>query len=475
MALRSHRRDNDRGAILVHVALSLLAMMAFVAFTLDYGVMWASRAQAQNSADAGALAGAVALVFDNPSDFTSSGPAKLNAFEATQRNVVWGNSPTVDIETDITFPTCPTDVGGGTCIRVDVHRTQVTGNPLPMFFGQLFGRVTQDIRASATAQVSGANSARCMLPFLLADRWADYVDPTPETTVFANDGDHTGGTLQDAIDGWSNNDLYENDASAPDDLYIAPYNAGHTGWTTDTDYGRQLVLHEPVGKFSAGWAGIADLPNLGTGAEVYRQALYDCDFNSAYVAIAAEDHDCQDPGNGYPNSGTTEQMGLDGCIGIKTGWVAEPTDHGVTGGGPVPGGDALIEQDPTAVWRSTGVNFGPDGQEGGVVPAPGSIVNNMDSPRIRPVPVFDITEYMVNGCTGTGCIAKVVNIVGFFVEGLCRDVEAAGGLDDGNQCDPDSDDRYQVVGRIVTLPGDLVGAGAPVEESSFLKTVRLVR
>ena len=43
MALRSHRLGNDRGAILVHVAMSLLALMAFTAFTLDYGVLWSSR------------------------------------------------------------------------------------------------------------------------------------------------------------------------------------------------------------------------------------------------------------------------------------------------------------------------------------------------------------------------------------------------------------------------------------------------
>ena len=153
MALRSHQLGNDRGAILVHVAMSLLALMAFSAFTIDYGVLWSSRGQAQNAADAGALAAGVALAYDNANDLSDSGPAKLNAFEAAQKNLVWGKVPDVDITTDVTFPPCPPDAGGGTCVRVDVHRTTSRANALPMFFGQLFGRTTQDIRATATAQL----------------------------------------------------------------------------------------------------------------------------------------------------------------------------------------------------------------------------------------------------------------------------------------------------------------------------------
>ena len=188
MALQSRQLGNDRGAILVHVAMSLLALMAFSAFTIDYGVLWSSRGQAQNAADAGALAGAVALAFDDASDLTSAGPAQQNALVAAQTNLVWGEAPDVLVDTDITFPTCPPDAGGGTCIRVDVHRTNARGNALPMFFGQLFGRPFQDMRATATAQVGGANAARCMLPFMLSDRWEDNFDDNVDTSTYPDDG-----------------------------------------------------------------------------------------------------------------------------------------------------------------------------------------------------------------------------------------------------------------------------------------------
>ena len=67
MTTRTRLRD-DRGAIIIHVAFALLALLAFSAFVVDMGVMWVSRRQAQNAADAGALAGAVALMKDGGLD-----------------------------------------------------------------------------------------------------------------------------------------------------------------------------------------------------------------------------------------------------------------------------------------------------------------------------------------------------------------------------------------------------------------------
>ena len=55
---------NEQGAITIHVAIALIALLAFSSFVIDYGVLWVSRRQAQNAADAGALAGAVSLIRD---------------------------------------------------------------------------------------------------------------------------------------------------------------------------------------------------------------------------------------------------------------------------------------------------------------------------------------------------------------------------------------------------------------------------
>src|SRR5213592_3728908 len=58
----------ERGAVLIQVAISILALTAFTTFVVDYGVLWVARGQAQNAADAGALAGATARAFDDVAD-----------------------------------------------------------------------------------------------------------------------------------------------------------------------------------------------------------------------------------------------------------------------------------------------------------------------------------------------------------------------------------------------------------------------
>ena len=58
---RRIRRDGESGAVLVVVALVLVMLMGFAAFAVDVGNQFAHRRQAQNTADAAALAAAVEL------------------------------------------------------------------------------------------------------------------------------------------------------------------------------------------------------------------------------------------------------------------------------------------------------------------------------------------------------------------------------------------------------------------------------
>ena len=92
--------NGERGAILAQVAISMLMLMGFAAFVLDYGVVLVSRGQAQNSADAGALAGATARAFD---DVTNPPPAggvvELAATDVAQDNLVWNSAGSVGVRT----------------------------------------------------------------------------------------------------------------------------------------------------------------------------------------------------------------------------------------------------------------------------------------------------------------------------------------------------------------------------------------
>ena len=49
----------------------------------------------------------------------------------------------------------------------------------------------------------------------------------------------------------------------------------------------------------------------------------------------------------------------------------------------------------------------------------------MATPRIRGMVVLDINHYDASGCNRAArCVGKVVNIIGFFVEGMCNTVDA---------------------------------------------------
>ena len=439
------RLKHDRGAIVIHVAVALLALIAFSAFVVDVGVMWVSRGHAQNAADAGALAGAVGLMKDGgtPTEaaksalqWASANPILADTNSSSNVRVTFsGASGTCGTSCDVTsIPPCGTNPG---CVRTDVFRNTpdrayrggtTLGTPIPTFFGHLIGVTEQGVRATATARITSGNQIKCLLPFAAIDRWADNYDENPDATYFTDDP--ASGTT-----GWSQNDVFQ---PTQGDVYIAPYNGNtnHTGWKVANDFGRQIVLKEgSTGLYSSGWALTVDLPN-STGSQDYKWNIENCNQQPVGLATQAEACSTVD----YPI----------GCVSIKTGVAQGPTSSGI---GDLASG--LVSQDPPAHWDST---------QQLVVGGGG-----MSSARIRPMVILDINHYMASGCTGTTCVGKVANIIGFFVEGMCKDVT----LDSGISCDAPNKD---VVGRIVTIPGSYAsGSGGAEESASFVKVVRLVR
>ena len=85
--LTSLRRD-ERGISNMLVGFGFVGFMAATVLALDVGWWVVARSQAQNSADAGALAGAVALVFNDFDNRSASGPAVTSAISAAEANDV---------------------------------------------------------------------------------------------------------------------------------------------------------------------------------------------------------------------------------------------------------------------------------------------------------------------------------------------------------------------------------------------------
>ena len=88
--------------------------------------------------------------------------------------------------------------------------------------------------------------------------------------------------------------------------------------------------------------------------------------------------------------------------------------------------------------------------------------------------LFDPQHFTERDATGATAIVKVVNILGFFVEGTCGSgivltadtEEACGDI-------PPSDES--LVGRLVVIPGLNVGGAGTVGPASFTKVIRLIR
>jgi hypothetical protein len=436
--------ESQRGAVLILVAVALLALIALTTFVTDYGIMWVSRGQAQTAADAGALSGAGALAWDNPSDFAT---AKLKARAVALQNGVFGAAPDVQL-TDITFPPCPPGSPGlpDTCVKVDTFRNLARGNPLPMFFGQIVGVSSQGVRATATAQVVPANTTECLKPWAVIDRWDEYDTTTngAESEFAANIADpdyNYNSTFDKYSTGQGNRPPQEND------LYVPPSTVNGTngtGFRLPQDRGRQYVVKMDTNTnatVSAGWFRAIRIPRLDgqVGGNVYRDNITTCGgLPTSYAS----------PGTVCPTNIGNQDMAYwaaRGCYATEPGNMVGPTSQGV--------GD-LLALDPNAIWLNGAVS-------GSTYPA------NM-SPRIVPIGVIDIDHFLQQDPNGANGVLKLVNIFGFFIEGF-GDVDA-----NGNIIFPANNGKA-VVGRLMTLPGLTGGPTTIPNTSSFLNTVILVR
>jgi hypothetical protein len=438
--MRTHR-PRERGAIIIHVAIALIALLAFVAFAVDYGVMWVSRRQAQNAADAGALAGAQALAFDG-GNVTSTVPRSAVAFAAN--NVVWGqanSAANVDVWCSSTGLNCAGGAGSfsldpcGTnlgCVRADVMRgapghpasgTAIKGAPIPAFFGHIVGLTSQNVRATATARAVPSDGTECLRPWIVADKWCD---------------NPAGGTCAT----WDFGDTYDppgqGDVYTPPDWSTNPPSGG-TGFSnkdqngTLVDYGRQFELKmDRVGEWSSGWAMQIDLA-ASTGGRDVRENIVTCNGNPMGFATW--------------NGPCTAVDVTRGCFQVQTG---------MDQGNNLIGVNDLVARDPGAFWNTS------TNKVGGSAYAV--------SPRIVPVGVFDVEQFRQSNCTGATCMVKMVNMFGFFVEGMCGDQNVTI-TDPTITCKQNK----SVIGRMVTFQGTSLTTIPSGTSFAFGATIQLVR
>jgi Flp pilus assembly protein TadG len=367
---RRHARRvlrDERGMSFIFISVGFMAFLAASVLAIDVGMLMTARSQAQNAADAGALAGATALVFNSFTDQTASGPAVTSAISAAQANPVAGQSPSV-LPADVTFPGDPV-TGRSDIVQVSAYRTAARSNPIPTLIAQLFGTTSVDVSATARAAAMPANVEDCVLPFTIPDKWIEKQcateicpwDPSDTFEMYQTQGNqqNTGAPL------------------AQPDIYIPPgtKNATPTGFDPVADKGVQMVLKpNNQNKIAPSMYNPWDLPG-SVGGNDFSNNIAGCNPNRVPLGLTMT------PENGN---------------------MVGPTQQGTQG---------LVATDPHAYWDTT-CNC-----------VKGSEYST--SPRIRVVPLYDPSVYASGQQTGkSGPQLQVVNYLGFFIE----DVNGSGNI-----------------------------------------------
>jgi hypothetical protein len=404
---------DERGVTLVLMALMLFLSLGMGALAVDYGMIKASKAEAQRAVDAAALAGASAFLISDPLQDKVT-IAEERARDYANRHAVHRvqiTDPEIDVDVDLPNETVTvTYVGGG----------------IPLWFANIFGMPTMGIKALAAAHVIETSNASCIMPIAIPDLWqnndlaGDGGNPDPEELI--EDGlwdfvDRNGnGVLDGPTGSVTERELWEFDQGV--DVYDANNDGqGDYGYGTNVrnalgagnsflyktnDYGRQITLmtlSPKDGTTSSNYYAWGFTPNDANSGEILRQKIVAEDCQIATVG-----------GEGYPAS----------------------AGNGATAGQISPAWDTRIGRDGNASWnddynRVENSDFGdPDGDA--LPNSPRVVVVALYNPEAEMLAPSDNSLVFNNfakvwiderpeGCAGAGCKAPITGRFLGFVTG----------------------------------------------------------
>ena len=245
------------------------------------------------------------------------------------------------------------DLGART-VSVRVLRTEERGNPMGTFFARIFGVNSVNITAYAKARASNAGGVNCLLPLAIPDQWLEV----------GGDPNEFNPELGDQYTPWMD--------TSTDPPTFNDYDTS-TGYS-DRNIGDQIVLtiNDGGGIYNEGWY-YGWRPPGQQGAEDFEENIQGC---------------------------------VDPSISYYIGQTVN-TEQGNQVGKTNSGFHNLISQDPDAAWNQNMKCVVDQGRELSDDPA-----YCRDSPRIRPIPMFDPTDGPDNGSKPF----DLTNFAGVFVE-----------------------------------------------------------
>jgi putative Flp pilus-assembly TadE/G-like protein len=338
--MRTLRRGlgNERGSMVVIMAVTLLAMLALSALAIDLGSLRSARAEAQRTADAVALAGATAFRDLPWADAATSVEARKRAYEVAKANKVRFDFVNVENPTWV-----PNTYGWG---KVYVSQTQdVTLNVIPdsqkvrvwirrkgirTYFAKLLAYPFGHVQSMATAwATTSGEMVNCLKPFVIPDIWYE----SDKTVQDANGDDYMNPNTQGPGGSQDGESWKYEPASIGGDDYYAPFDPSVLNPTLpQTGYGSAM-------RDSLGYPDDVGLPllikpqtgngNMANDPERMGNAFWLLDLD--------------------PNMGVRDEIGsscftanVGDPVPYRNGSVTGPTRQGV---------DDLIDQDPDATWN----------------------------------------------------------------------------------------------------------------------------
>lgn len=359
-----HELLDDRGSVMVVVALAMTAVLSMVALAVDLGMLFASRGEAQRVADSAALAGAGAFLDCWDCSYTAD-VAENYAIDYGARNTVRDQGVEIlpeDVTVDLT----------NRRVTVVVRRTADRGSAVATWFARVFGVDEVDVAARATAQASAAGAALCLKPFTLPDGWDDK----------NGNGQYDPGEFYDQEKTGYGSDWRDN---VPSNNGIDPNGTKYTD-----DFGRPLLIKEGSAQETAvaSWFYPWDVPQIDgqphVGADRYRWNIEFC--NTSIVNLGDE----------YP---------------FETGAMQGPTKQGI---------EALIAKDKDARWDVNadsviGSLYQPWKASPRVVKIPLFDPTQKLQPGKKPIVFNNFTDFFIVGMKGKDVIGRFLTASGIGV------------------------------------------------------------
>jgi Flp pilus assembly protein TadG len=201
MTPRPSTPRDERGVAMLYAAIFLLSSVWLVSLALDMGKLMATKTELQRAADAAALAGASAV--DPVTGLLLEDVARQRAATTSAANVALQDTATaviIDPQADVDFLKSP---NGFDRVRVRVHRSEATGNPMTTIFARALGIKFLDVNATAMAEVAPINPCEAVPPFAIVDNPGGYSMGCPQqpSEEYSLNLEPTGGSLQSVTAG----------------------------------------------------------------------------------------------------------------------------------------------------------------------------------------------------------------------------------------------------------------------------------